>query len=588
MKTMLLATALASAAASAYGSELVQRRNAVPGKYIVVLHDETATDVRTLTASARVERRQGIATRLAARHGGRADHVFQHAINGFVASMSERQARAMLRDPRVRFIEEDAVIRLHQTVQPNATWGLDRIDQRSRVLDSRYAYFGTGRGVNAYIIDTGILATHSEFTGRIGPGFSVIDDGQDADSDCNGHGTHVAGTIGGSTWGVAKRVTLHSIRVLGCDGLGLVSGVIVGVDWLTANHRKPAVANMSLGGGPSAALDEAVRRSIRAGVTYVIAAGNDNGNACDKSPSRVTEALVVGASTNTDSRAPFSNVGQCLDLFAPGVDITSAWSTDNHATNTISGTSMAAPHVAGVAALLLEAKPAASPGQIHQAVIDNATMNQISGSGRGSANRLLFGFDPGTKPPVDPAPIAAFKPDCNGRFCVLDASESTDNGPIVNYSWRFSDGTTSVGYVTTKKFGSDGTFDVQLTVTDAANQTATTIATVSVSSATVGSPCTDCTVQSGALIGSGRLDLPFVLDTSGQLRAWLLVPPGGSLTLQLLQRGESVWRSVARSASTAGGEGAITFNATAGEYMWRISRGYGPGTYQLWIQRPYP
>jgi subtilisin family serine protease len=243
--------------------------------------------------------------------------------------------------------------------------------------------------VNVYVVDTGIRRTHTQFGGRAFSAFTAINDGRGS-TDCHGHGTHVAGTVGGSTHGVAKRARLHAVRVLGCDGYGATSGVIAGVDWVRANHVKPAVANMSLGGSPSSSLDTAVRNSIAAGVTYAIAAGNSNANAANFSPSRVSEAIIVGSSTSSDVRSSFSNYGSVVDIFAPGSSIPSAWSTSDTATRSISGTSMASPHVAGVAARYLQTHPSASPATVRSALVSASTTGRLSGLPTGTANRLLF------------------------------------------------------------------------------------------------------------------------------------------------------------------------------------------------------
>jgi len=302
--------------------------------------------------------------------------------------MTEEEAIALSEDPAVRFVEEDSVVEASAT-QTNATWGLDRIDQTDRPLSGTYTYTSTGSGVNAYIIDTGIRRTHTQFGGRAFVGFDAIGDGRNT-TDCNGHGTHVSGTVGGSTYGVAKSVRLYAVRVLNCSGSGSTSGVIAGIDWVTANHIKPAVANMSLGGGASTSLDNAVRNSIAAGVTYAVAAGNSNANAGNYSPSRVAEAITVGSTTSTDARSSFSNYGSVVDIFAPGSSITSAWHTSNTATRTISGTSMASPHVAGVAARYLQGNATASPATVRNAIVNAATLNRLTGIPSGTTNRLLF------------------------------------------------------------------------------------------------------------------------------------------------------------------------------------------------------
>ncbi|HEY9371944.1 S8 family peptidase [Streptomyces sp.] len=321
-------------------------------------------------------------------------HEYRSVLKGFSATMSQARAAKLSADPRVAYVEQNATVRMADT-QPNATWGLDRIDQRDLPLSKTYAYDTTASNVTAYIIDTGIRTSHSEFGGRASVGTDTVGGGQNG-QDCQGHGTHVAGTVGGATYGVAKGVKLVAVRVLDCEGSGTTAGVIAGVDWVTAHAVKPAVANMSLGGGANTSLDDAVKRSIASGVTYAVAAGNGlpilglPANACNYSPARVPEAITVGATDGNDRRASFSNYGTCVDLFAPGVNITSSWKDNDTAANTISGTSMATPHTVGAAALYLATHPTATPPQVSTALTANATPNKIQDPRTGSPNKLLY------------------------------------------------------------------------------------------------------------------------------------------------------------------------------------------------------
>jgi subtilisin family serine protease len=362
--------------------KIKKAKNKIPNRYIVVL-EEWAIGEPGENSNA-----EAVAFELGIVYGGKIDKIFKHALNGFSVEMNENQAERLSEDPRIKFVEEDGEV-FANTTQSNATWGLDRIDQRDRPTDGNYNYTPTGSGVNAYIIDTGIRRTHADFGGRAFVGYDAIGDGQNT-NDCNGHGTHVAGTVGGSTYGVAKSVRLYAVRVLNCSGSGSNSGVIAGVDWVKNNHVKPAVANMSLGGGASSALDTAVNNAIAAGVSFAVAAGNDNVDACNSSPARVANAITVGSTTSSDARSSFSNFGTCLDIFAPGSSITSAWYTSDTATNTISGTSMASPHVAGVAALYLQGNTTASPSTVTSAITGGASANKLTSIGTGSPNLLLY------------------------------------------------------------------------------------------------------------------------------------------------------------------------------------------------------
>ena len=372
----------------------------IPGAFIVVFKP-TVADA------------PGLAKQLATDHGGTMHFAYSAALKGFAADLPAQAVEALKHNPNVAYVEPDQVVRLESSgtePAPPAPWGLVRVDQRTLPLDASYSWGTSGAGVNVYIIDTGIRTTHVEFGGRAVGAYSSVKGAKTTD-DCNGHGTHVAGTVGGSTYGVAKGVRLYAVRVLDCDGSGTYSGVIAGIDWVAANRQLPAVANMSLGGGKSQPLNDAVAGSIAAGVTYAVAAGNSNYDACYFSPASAPEALTVGATTRQDAQAYYSNWGTCVDLYAPGDSITSAWNTSDTATAIKRGTSMATPHVAGAAALYLEAHPAATPAQVSQALGAAATQGQITKLGTGSPNLLVFTGDPATP---QPAPVSGPKT-CNGN-----------------------------------------------------------------------------------------------------------------------------------------------------------------------------
>src|SRR5256714_6304251 len=376
---IVLALAVAAAALATLGA-------ASPGasdraSYIVVLKSSVANPA-------------AVAQEHAARFGGTVTHVYSHALKGYSLTLPSAAVARLAADPRVDYVEADGVMKA-DTTQSGATWGIDRIDQRSLPLSGTYTYTATGSGVKAYIIDTGIRFTHTQFGGRAIKGVDEVTAGVSA-ADCNGHGTHVSGTVGGSTYGVAKSVTLVAVRVLNCSGSGTTSGVIAGVDWVTGNHLagQSAVANMSLGGGASSSLDTAVNNSINDGVSYAIAAGNGDAfgnpqNACNFSPARVAAAMTISATDRTDTKASWANYGSCVDWFAPGVSITSAWYSSDTATNTISGTSMATPHTTGVAALYLQGHPGSSPSTVRTALF-NLTTKSIVKTSNTTNNHLLF------------------------------------------------------------------------------------------------------------------------------------------------------------------------------------------------------
>jgi subtilisin family serine protease len=383
---LLGVTAVTGPAAAAEGTvHVTVGAQPVPGRYLVLFRTDRATSV----TSSRTRTDQ-----LAERYSARVRHRYSSAVQGFAAEMTPTQARRIAADPAVARVEQDSVVRISAT-QTDATWGLDRVDQRSLPLTHTYTYTQTASNVSAYVIDTGIQTAHTDFGGRATLGVDTSDSfpllGRTlAGEDCNGHGTHVAGTLGGTRYGIAKKVRLIGVRVLDCSGSGSTSAVIAGVDWVKQNAHKPAVANMSLGGAVSSSLDAAVRSAISSGVTFVLAAGNADEDACNTSPARVGPAITVGATTSADARAAYSNYGPCLDVFAPGSGITSDWNSSNTATETVSGTSMASTHVAGAAALYLARHPSASPAAVHSALVGAATQHKVTNPGPGSSNRLLY------------------------------------------------------------------------------------------------------------------------------------------------------------------------------------------------------
>ncbi|MFF3287877.1 S8 family peptidase [Streptomyces sp. NPDC003023] len=361
---------------------------AIKGSYIVTLEDSAA------------DAGSSAGKRLAAKYGATVKKTYSAALNGYAVELSESQAKKFAADPAVESVVQNRVFTISGTQPSPPSWGLDRVDQRALPLNQSYTYPDTaGEGVTAYIIDTGVRITHSDFGGRASYGYDAIDNDNTA-QDGNGHGTHVAGTVAGSAHGVAKKAKIVGVRVLNNQGSGTTAQVVAGIDWVTQNAVKPAVANMSLGGGIDSALDTAVRNSIASGVTYAVAAGNDGSNASNYSPARVAEAITVGSTTSSDARSSFSNYGSALDIFAPGSSITSTWNTSDSATNTISGTSMATPHVAGAAALYLAGNKTATPAQVSTALTTAATSGVVGNPGTGSPNRLMYVGTGDTEPPT--------------------------------------------------------------------------------------------------------------------------------------------------------------------------------------------
>ena len=398
--------------ASAQAGSVLSAENPVPGSYIVVLKDRNA-NAPTVNNKA---------FDLAKQYGGQVKNTYTASVRGFAVRMDESAAQRLAANPAVAYVEQDGWMSISDT-QQNATWGIDRIDQRDLPVSTTYTYANTASSVNAYIIDTGVDASHPDFEGRVSGGYDYVDNDSNP-ADCQGHGTHVAGTVGSKTWGVAKKVKLTGVRVLGCDGTGQWSWIINGIDWVAKNHTKPAVANLSLGGSGSTSVDDAIKRLIAAGVTTAVAAGNEGQDACNVSPARVPDAITVAASDKADKRSIWnttksSNYGTCVDIWGPGSNILSTRNGGGSFEN--GGTSMATPHVAGAAALYLEANPNATHLQVRDALVNNSTPNKITDP-KGSPNRLLYtGFIGGGTP----------DPTCTGGTNGTDVAVP-DNGTAVS------------------------------------------------------------------------------------------------------------------------------------------------------------
>ncbi|MEV4753908.1 S8 family serine peptidase [Micromonospora sp. NPDC049559] len=593
--TMAAVAATPAVAAEPTGTILgAGGETAVADSYIVVFK-ETAVSRTRVGATAQ---------ELAGRHGGSVARTYSAALRGFEVKASERMAKRIAADPAVAYVEQNHTVRITDT-QPNPpSWGLDRIDQRNLPLNSSYTYPTTAPNVRAYIIDTGIRTTHTDFGGRAVSGYDAVDGGP-AD-DCHGHGTHVAGTVGGTSYGVAKAVQLVAVRVLDCQGSGTNAQVVGGIDWVTANAVKPAVANMSLGGSANAAIDTAVTNSINSGVTYAIAAGNGNAlgvrqDACNYSPARVPAAITVGATQNNDAAASFSNYGTCVDILAPGVNITSSWATGDTATNTISGTSMATPHVAGAAALLLSASPTATPQQVRDQLVNAATPNVISNVGTGTPNRLLFvggGAPPTNDFAVSVSPTSGSTAPGGSVSATVTTTTTagsaqsvalTASGLPAGATATFSPATVTSGgtsalAITTSASTPGGTYPVTVTGTGAAGaRTATYTLTVTGSgggcSGTNGTdvaiPDLGTVTSAIAITGCGRN-----ASSAATVAVNIVHTYRGDLVIDLLAPDGSAYRLKNSSAL----DGADNVNTT---YPVNLSSEAGNGTWRLQVRDVY-
>ncbi len=599
--------------------------------YIVVLKDKQV-QIQSQSLGSRVSTKsvvQTMMTEAGASMGLQAKKVFSTVLRGGVMSMTSKQASDLLSNENIAYVEVDHIVSINNAVQLDPPWGLDRVDQGDDNLDDEYAPPRSGEGVNIYIIDTGIRTTHEDFGGRALHGYDAIDDDFDV-TDCNGHGTHVAGTAGGSEYGVAKDATLYGVRVLDCLGSGSYSNVIEGVEWVTNNHIKPAVANMSLGGPVSQALDDAIKASIQAGVSFVVAAGNDNTDACNGSPARVGATITVGASTQSDRRSSFSNYGECVNVFAPGSEIKSTWYRSDTSTDTLDGTSMASPHVAGVAALYLESQPNASPSEVKAMLLNGAVSGALSDVRSGSPNLLVNvnfisapnseepGDDEVEDPPVVDPPEIPEEDDglSNGDEILLTGEQGSEQ----YHQLVLPEGASQL-----KVTLSGGSGDADLYLKQGGSPSASdydcrpyvngneeSCSFENPSSATIGimvrgfraysnvklrvefeepdpteeeAPCSGCTQSTGELSGSGEREVYPEFDHSeGTLTAILSGPSESDFDLELEHYENGQWKRVANSISLSSNEN-INYIADPGRYRWTVLSYRGSGEYVLWSNK---
>lgn len=580
-----VAPATAAAAPAASGSSSTgpsgsilgtDNPDAIPGEYVVVFTDQAQSAAAT---------RQS-AQAMTAKYGGRVKHAYGAVVDGFAATMSEAQARRLAADPAVARVEQAYRVEIAGEQVNPASWGLDRLDQQALPLNSRYRYPDqAGQGVHVYIMDTGVNLSHTEFTGRTAAGYDFVDNDTNP-TDCNGHGSHVAGTAAGTSYGVAKKATVHAVRVLSCSGSGSNADIIAGVNWIKTNAIKPAVVNYSIGCSTrctDTTMDSAVRSLVTSGVMWVQAGGNGNDDTCYYSPQRVSEALTVGNSTSSDAKAASSAWGSCQDLFAPGTNITSAWYDTNTSTRTITGTSMASPHVTGAVALYLGANPSATSSQVHSAIVSNSVSGAISGVPSGTPNRLLNtefllgGSTPAelrvTNPGSQTSTVGTYDSATTGATGGSSPYTFSATGLPAGLTISSSTGTIS-GTPTTA-----GTSTVTVTVRDSAGRTASASFTWTVS-AVSGSQCSGMRgTWTGSLSNGAWQTLPYVYDaTAGTIQVCLDGPTGADFDVYLQKWSGSSWYTVAQGITSSADE-AFSYSNTSGYYRLMVESYSGSGSY---------